>query len=70
MRKYILLNDTVSLCNLTSVQTSPTALTEVGMKLLQKVRKSKSNVINIKAVVNSDSKKNKAEISIKEKLNK
>ena len=67
MRKYILQNHTVLLCNVTSVQPSPTVLTEVGMKLLQKVKKSKSNVIDVKAVVKSDSKKNKAEISIKRK---
>ena len=67
MRKYILQYHTVLLCNVTSVQPSPTVLTEVGMKLLQKVKKSKSNVIDVKAVVKSDSKKNKAEISIKRK---
>ena len=56
----------MSLCNLTSAQPSPTVLTKVGMKLLQKVKKSKSNVIGVKAVVRSDS-KYKAEIAIKRK---
>ena len=41
MKKYIIQKFTVPLCNLTSAQTSPTALTEVGVKLLQKVKKSK-----------------------------
>ena len=63
----ILQNHNVLLCNLTSVQPSSTVLTEVGMKLLQNVKKSKSNVIDVKAVVISDSKKNKTEISVKRK---
>ena len=64
MQKYILQNNTVPLCNLTSAQPSPTVLTEVGMKLLQKVKKSKSNVLDVKK---SDSSKNKIEIAIKRK---
>ena len=67
MRKYILQNNTVPLYNLTSAQPSPTVLTEVGMKLLEKVKKSKSNAIDVKAVIKSDSRKNKTEVAIKRK---
>ena len=37
------------------------------MKLLEKVKKSKSNVIDVKAVIKSHSRKNKTEIAIKRK---
>lgn len=53
--------------NFTSAQLSTAVLTDVGMKLLQKDNKSKSNVIDVKAVKNSDSKKIKAEIAINRK---
>ena len=53
------------LCNLTSAQPSTTVLIEVGMKLLGKVKK--SNVIDVKAVIKSDSRKNKTKIAIKRK---
>lgn len=67
MRKYILTNRIVPQYNFTSAQPSTAVLTDVGMKLLQKDNKSKSNVIDVKAVKNSDSKKIKAEIAINRK---